>query len=113
MIMHAQMRARIPLLVLLIVLGPIGAAAQSLDRTAGGGTVVLGDVLNIENGEYVLKDQSGHEIRLRVDQSTQMADRIKVGDKVEARATNGHADSIRVRLPDDTSGRPPSGYPVP
>ncbi|HZS11198.1 MAG TPA: hypothetical protein VFA38_03040 [Nitrospirales bacterium] len=90
----------------------IGASPASSDPTSGGG-VVVGDVLNIEGGEYILKDISGHEIHLRVDQSTELRDRIKVGDKVEARATQGHADSMRVRLPDDAPARPLGGYPTP
>jgi translation initiation factor IF-1 len=68
----------------------------------GATRVVQGDVLNIEGSEYVLKDMTGHEIRLRVDASTRLRDRIKVGDKVEAQTTaDGRAVSIRVKLPDD------------
>jgi hypothetical protein len=71
----------------------------------GATRVVHGDVLNIEGGEYVLKDITGHEIRLRVDASTRLRDRIKVGDKVEAHTTaDGRAVSIRVKLPDDGPG---------
>lgn len=65
--------------------------------------VIRGDVLYREGEFYVIKDMTGHEVRLHVDKSTVMTDRIKVGDKIEAQVdSNGHANSIRLQLPDDT-----------
>jgi ribosomal protein S1 len=85
--------------VLALSLAAASARAQTGNTPAN---IIQGDVVNIENGEYFIKDRSGHEIALKVDQSTQMKDRIKVGDRVEAHVgADGHADSIRVRLPDD------------
>ena len=64
--------------------------------------MVRGDVLDVEGEHYVIKDISGHEIRLHVNKDTHMEGRIKVGDRIEARTNSeGHADSIRVRLPDE------------
>ena len=64
--------------------------------------MVRGDVLDVEGEHYVIKDISGHEIRLHVNKDTRMEERIKVGDRIEARTNSeGHADSIRVRLPDE------------
>ena len=103
-------RMVITLCAISLLLG-VGASLTSAESRSGGG-VVVGDVLNIEGGEYILKDMSGHEIHLRVDQSTELRDRIKVGDKVEARATEGHADSIRVKLPDEAAAPSLGGYPV-
>ena len=97
----------VPAAALLAVAVWMPAYAQGVD---GAARVVHGDVLNIEGNEYVLKDISGHEIRLRVDSSTRLQDRIKVGDKVEAQTTaDGRAISIRVKLPDD--GFPGSAAP--
>ena len=70
--------------------------------------MVHGDVLDVEGQQYVIKDISGHEIRLHVDKETRMEDRIKVGDRIEARMNSeGHADSIRVRLPDELPSKGP------
>jgi hypothetical protein len=60
---------------------------------------IKGDVLNIEGEFVVIKDLSGHEVRLHVDKETRM-DHLKVGDKVAAVVTpNGHAESVTVELP--------------
>jgi hypothetical protein len=60
---------------------------------------ITGDVLNIEGEFVVIKDLSGHEVRLQVDKETRM-DRLKVGDKVAAVVkSDGHAESITVQLP--------------
>jgi hypothetical protein len=60
---------------------------------------IKGDILNIEGEHLVIKDMSGHEIRLRVDKDTKM-ERVKVGDKIIAMvAADGHAESIQVQLP--------------
>ncbi|MES4786908.1 MAG: hypothetical protein C4294_15065 [Nitrospiraceae bacterium] len=73
---------------------------------------VRGDVLNIEDEFSFVKDMSGHEIRLHVDRDTQMKDRIKVGDKIEAQVTSdGHVKSIRIQLPEDFSS--PGALPLP
>lgn len=93
------MRGILVVCVVVLCAGSAQAHAQSMKTPAN---VVQGDVMNIENGEYFIKDRSGHEIALKVDQATQIKERVKVGDRVEAQiGADGHADSIRVRLPDD------------
>ena len=57
---------------------------------------VKGDLLKIDGEFYVVKDMSGKEIRLHVDKATTLDGAIKVGDKVEAQATEkNHAVSLR------------------
>lgn len=54
----------------------------------------------IEGEFYFVKDTSGHEVRLHVSKETKVEDRIKVGDKIEARVTSeGHAMTIAVQIP--------------
>jgi hypothetical protein len=60
---------------------------------------IKGDILNIEGEFVVIKDLSGHEVRLQVDKETRM-DRLKVGDKVTAVVrSDGRAESVTVQLP--------------
>jgi len=64
--------------------------------------MVRGDVLLIEGEYYFVKDTTGHEVRLHVNSETKSEDRIKVGDKIEARITSeGHARSITLQIPQD------------
>ncbi len=87
--------------VLAIALGVVpDARSQSPRGSSQIANVVHGDVLNIEGDTYTIKDVSGHEIQLRVDNQTQREDRIKVGDKIEAHvSSDGHAENIRVAIP--------------
>lgn len=92
--------------LLLVAALAVPAAAETAKMQVPS-NVVLGDLLYTEDGEYVLKDISGHEVRLKVDSRTQIKDRVKVGDKIEAQiGEDGHADSIRVKLPDEDMSRP-------
>jgi hypothetical protein len=75
---------------------PPQAPPQSAPRAE---QTIKGSVLNIEGEFVVLKDISGHEVRLHVDKHTRM-DRLKVGDTVEAQVkSDGHAESVMVQLP--------------
>ena len=57
---------------------------------------INGDLLKIDGEFYVVKDMAGKEIRLHVDKTTALDGAIKVGDKVEAQATEmNHAASIK------------------
>jgi ribosomal protein S1 len=66
-------------------------------------TVVRGKVVTIEKEWYVVKDQSGKEVRLHVDPDTAKGGSlqdvtVKVGDTVEAYVLpDGHAQSLNVR----------------
>jgi translation initiation factor IF-1 len=69
--------------------------------------IVKGDVQLIEGEFYFVKDTSGHEVRLHVNGQTNLEDRIKVGDKIEARVTpQGHATSIAVQIPQNGTAPP-------
>jgi exosome complex RNA-binding protein Csl4 len=75
-----------------------GLATQSYataDRAAPDSQTVNGDVLKIEGEFYIVKDMTGKEIRLHVDQTTKLEGAIRAGDKIEAQVTEkGHAVSI-------------------
>jgi|SRR5215831_11403640 len=62
--------------------------------------IVKGDVLMREGEFYIVKDTSGHEVRLHVNKETKLDGPVKVGDKIEARVTSeGHATSLTVQIP--------------
>ncbi|MGA6826058.1 hypothetical protein ACO9S2_00455 [Nitrospira sp. NS4] len=77
----------------------VGTAAFSYaagDKAAQASQTVSGDLLKIDGEFYVVKDMSGKEIRLHVDKTTTLDGAVKVGDKVEAQATEkNHAVSMR------------------
>ena len=77
----------------------VGMASLSFaagDMAAPSTQTINGDLLKIDGEFYVVKDMSGKEIRLHVDKTTTMDGAIKVGDKVEAQATEkNHAGSIK------------------
>lgn len=54
----------------------------------------------IEGEFYFVKDTSGHQVRLHVNRETKLEDRIKVGDKIEAKVTpEGHVMVMAVQIP--------------
>ena len=62
--------------------------------------IVKGDVLMTEGEFYIVKDITGHEVRLHVNKETKMDGKVKVGDKIEAKVTpEGHATSITLQIP--------------
>jgi hypothetical protein len=84
--------------ILAVIIG-VGMASYSYaagDVAAPSTQTVNGDLLKIDGEFYVVKDMAGKEIRLHVDKTTAVDGAIKVGDKVEAQATEkNHAASIR------------------
>ena len=66
------------------------------DMAAPSSQTVKGDLLKIDGEYYVVKDMAGKEIHLHVDKTTAVDGAIKVGDKIEAQATEkNHAASIK------------------
>jgi hypothetical protein len=62
--------------------------------------IVRGDVLMTEGEFYIVKDITGHEVRLHVNKETKFNGTVKVGDKIEARVTSeGHTTSLTVQVP--------------
>ena len=54
--------------------------------------VIKGEVLKIEEGIYTVRDSSGREVRVHVDQFTQENTTLKVGDTVVARIAHIPSD---------------------
>jgi uncharacterized protein YdeI (BOF family) len=92
------MKKLIGLFVFAVIIG-VGMASYSSaadDKAAPSTQTVNGDLLKIEGEFYVVKDMAGKEVRLHVDKTTVLDGTIKVGDKVEAQATEkNHAASIK------------------
>ena len=92
------MKKLISSFVLAVVIG-VGMASYSYAAdvmTAPSAQTIKGDLLKIDGEFYVVKDMAGKEIRLHVDKTTTVDSAVKVGDKVEAQATEkNHAASIR------------------
>jgi hypothetical protein len=89
----------VQVLLTLSSIGP-GVAADAPASPSGAEEIVKGDVLLKEGDEYVIKDMSGHEVRVHVSPETKKDGVIKIGDKIEATVTReGHATSIRQQLP--------------
>ncbi len=72
---------------------PGGAMAPAGTAPAG---MVKGELLRIEGDFYVVKDDTGKEVRLHVDKTSKVEGAPKAGDKVEAQMTaEGHAASLK------------------
>jgi hypothetical protein len=89
------------LIGLFVIAMALSAGMASLSFAAGdmaapSTQTVIGDLLKIDGEFYVVKDMAGKEIRLHADKTTTLDGAIKVGDKVEAQATEkNHAVSVR------------------
>ena len=58
--------------------------------------VIKGDLVNIDYGDYIVKDKDGKEVRVHVDSKTLAMGQLKKGDRVEAKVDDkDHALSIR------------------
>ena len=87
---------RLFVLAAVMSFGWLNWAHASEDLVAAGSQTLKGDVLKIEGEFYVLKDPTGMEVRLHVDQTSQLDSDLKAGDKIEAQVTDkGHAQSIK------------------
>ena len=91
--------------------GSLGHGSEPIptdsSKAAASDLTILGDVQMIEGEFYFVKDTTGHQVRLHVNNETQLGDRIKVGDKIEARVTSeGHATSITVQIPQNGLASP-------
>lgn len=85
-------------------LASLGHGAEPIptdsSKVSASDLTIKGDVQMIEGEFYFVKDTTGHQVRLHVNNETQLEDRIKVGDKIEARVTSeGHATSIMLQIP--------------
>jgi hypothetical protein len=91
------------LIVSIPVLCSLGAwnlCARADSSPAMSEQTVKGDVLMKEGEFYIIKDISGHEVRLHVSPETKVEGVLKTGDKIEASVTrDGHATEIRLQIP--------------
>jgi hypothetical protein len=92
-------------------LASLGHGADSIpadsSEAAASDLTIKGDVQIIEGEFYFVKDTTGHQVRLHVNNETKLEDRIKVGDKIEARVTSeGHATSITLQIPQNGTAPP-------
>ncbi len=54
-----------------------------------------GQIVTIEGEQYIVKDATGKEVRLHVNQETVLQAGLRVGDKVDAEVSaNGHAITL-------------------
>ena len=90
-----------------VCLASFGHGADDAYKGATSDMTIKGDVQLIEGEFYFIKDITGHEVRLHVNSDTKSEDRIKVGDKIEARVTSeGHATSITLQIPENNTPPP-------
>lgn len=83
-------------IAMILSVGMATLSCATADKAASGSQTVKGDLLKIEGEFYVVQSMSGKENRLHVDKTTMLDGAMKVGDKVEAQATEKyHAVSIR------------------
>lgn len=69
--------------------------AENVPVQAGTKTIT-GELLRIEDGNYVVKAKDGKEVRMHTNKTTQMIGQIKKGDNVEAKVNDqDHALLIR------------------
>jgi hypothetical protein len=102
------------LLALFLVFAAVipAAAVESSQSTAA--TAVKADVLYWEGNELIVKEFSGHEMRLVVTPETKIeglaGGRLKTGDKIVAQVgEDRRALSIVLQVPDAGSSGSPSG----
>ena len=93
-------------LMSLVIVGPAASAdpqpAASPKPVSPAATVqsFKGQIVTIEGEHYIVKDATGKEVRLHVNQETVLQSGLRVGDKVDAEVSaNGHAVTLLRALP--------------
>lgn len=91
-------------LFLVLGVGHSTWAEPSPTTTGTAGSEIKGDVLYWEEDELVVREMSGHEVRLRVTPETKIqgaSGKLKTGDKIVAKvAPDGPALAITLQIPD-------------
>lgn len=101
------------LLALYLVFAAVIPAVALEGSTATAPSSIKADVMYWEGNELIVKEFSGHEMRLTVTPETKIegvaSGRLKTGDKIVAQiAEDKRALSITLQVPDaGTSGTPP------
>ena len=101
------------LLALYLVFAAVIPAAALESSPSAASAAIKADVMYWEGNELVVKEFSGHEMRLVVTPETKIvgvaAGRLKTGDKIVAQITEEkRALSITVQVPDAESSGSPS-----
>jgi uncharacterized protein YdeI (BOF family) len=74
--------------------GQTSPGMGSGEQTAG--RSIEGEILRVQGENYVVKDSTGAEVNLHVDESTEKSGSLKKGDRIEAEITSdGHAFSVK------------------
>src|SRR6478672_12708433 len=91
-------------LTLWLVIAGMGQTASAEPAQSAAVSEIKGDVLYWEGDELVVREMSGHEVRLRVTPETKIegtSGKLKTGDKIAAKvAPDGPALSITLQVPD-------------
>jgi hypothetical protein len=76
--------------------GPPVLLVKSEEGNQKGVQTIRGEVLRVEHENYFVKQYDGKEVRLHIDEMTQMAGNIGQGERIEAKVDDqNHALSIR------------------
>ena len=66
---------------------------------------IRGDVLWIEGEYVVVKDVTGHQVRLHINGDSKLEEKLKTGERIEARVTaEGHVISMSLYIPQNGTG---------
>lgn len=102
------------LLALYLIIATVIPATAADSTPSSATTSIKADVMYWEEQELIVKEFSGHEMRLIVTPDTKIdgviAGRLKTGDKIVAQITDDRrALSITVQVPDAASSSGPAG----
>jgi hypothetical protein len=72
-----------------------GGSSQGMGSPTGGESIT-GEILSVQGEMYTVKDSTGKEVQLHVDDSTQKSGKLKEGDQIEAQITpDGHVLKVK------------------
>ena len=91
-------------LTLWLVIAGMGHTASAEPAQSAAVSEIKGDVLYWEEDELVVREMSGHQVRLRVTPDTKIqgaSGKLKTGDKIAAKvAPDGPALTITLQVPE-------------
>ena len=62
-----------------------GQADEEGARRLAQAKVIKGDLVRIDYGDYIVKEQDGKEVRVHMDKKTQIMGQLSKGDRVEVK----------------------------
>jgi cold shock CspA family protein len=67
----------------------LSQAAHALDgegaKRLAEAKVIKGELVRVDYGDYILKDQDGKEVRVHMTKKTQIMGQLRTGDRIEAK----------------------------